>query len=132
VEGVQNIRAAIFSHFSNHFKGPLVDRPGVEELNFMMISHAQAGNLIHPFTLEEVKCAVWNCDSFKNPDLDDISFGFLKDFWHRVKDDFMRFISKFHHNSKLSKGINSNFISLIPKVESPQRLNDCKPISLVG
>ncbi|GAU41596.1 hypothetical protein TSUD_196650 [Trifolium subterraneum] len=38
----------------------------------------------------------------------------------------------FHRNGRLSKGINATFIALIPKVESPQRLNDFRPISLVG
>jgi hypothetical protein len=44
----------------------------------------------------------------------------------------MRFVSEFHRNDKLTKGLNSTFIALIPKVESPQRLNDFRPISLVG
>jgi hypothetical protein len=44
----------------------------------------------------------------------------------------MRFISEFHRNGKLTKGLNSTFIALIPKVDSPQRLNDFRPISLVG
>jgi hypothetical protein len=30
------------------------------------------------------------------------------------------------------KGLNSAFIALIPKVDSPKRLNDFRPISLVG
>jgi len=42
------------------------------------------------------------------------------------------FVSEFHHNGKLVKGINSTFIVLIPKVDNPQRLNDFRPISLVG
>ncbi|PNY01536.1 cysteine-rich receptor-like protein kinase [Trifolium pratense] len=46
--------------------------------------------------------------------------------------DVMRFITDFHRNGKLTKGINSTFIALIPKVDSPQRLNDFRPISLVG
>ncbi|MCI37006.1 cysteine-rich receptor-like protein kinase, partial [Trifolium medium] len=44
----------------------------------------------------------------------------------------MRLISDFHRNGKLTKGINSTFIALIPKVDSPQQLNDFRPISLVG
>jgi len=44
----------------------------------------------------------------------------------------MRFINDFHRNGKLTNGINSTFIALISKVESPQKLNDFRPISLVG
>jgi len=43
----------------------------------------------------------------------------------------MTFLVEFHRNGKLSKGINSTFIALIPKVQSPQRLNDFHPISMV-
>jgi len=49
-----------------------------------------------------------------------------------MKVDLMNFITDFHHNGKLTKGINSTFIALIPKVASPQRMNDYRPISLVG
>jgi len=44
----------------------------------------------------------------------------------------MRFISEFHRNEKLTKGINSTFIALIRKVDNPQRLHDFRPIALVG
>jgi len=44
----------------------------------------------------------------------------------------MRLVTEFHRNGKLKKGINSTFIALIPKVDSPQSLNDFHPISLVG
>ena len=88
--------------------------------------------MIKPFTLEEVKAAVWDCDNFKSPGPDGISFGFLKDFWDMLKNDVMRLLVEFHRNGKLAKGINSTFIALIPKVDSPQRLNDFRPISLVG
>jgi len=44
----------------------------------------------------------------------------------------MRFLVEFHRNEKLTKGLNSAFIALIPKFNSPQRLNDFRPISLVG
>jgi len=44
----------------------------------------------------------------------------------------MRFLLEFHRNGKLSKGVNSTFIALIPKVDCPQKLADFRPIALVG
>jgi hypothetical protein len=59
-----------------------------------------------------------------------VNFGFLKDFWEDVKGGMMCSITDFHKNGRLTRGINSTFIALIPKVDSPQRLNDFRPISL--
>ncbi|CAJ2667239.1 unnamed protein product [Trifolium pratense] len=109
-----------------------MERPGVENLQFKRLNHIECCSLIKPFTEAEVKSAVWDCDSYKSPGPDGINFGFFKDFWTELRGDVMRFISDFHRNGKLTKGINSTFIALIPKVDSPQRLNDFRPISLVS
>ena len=101
-------------------------------MRFSQLSLGEAGSLIRPFLLEEVKQAIWDCDSYKSPGPDGVNFGFLKQFWSILKGDFMRFITEFHHDGRLPKGINTTFIALIPKVVSPQRLNDFRPISLVG
>jgi len=132
VEGVQNICDAAYCHFSAHYKAVNMDRPGVENLQFNRLTMAESGNLIRPFTMDEVRKAVWDCDSFKSPGPDGISFGFIKQFWSELKDDFMRFVFEFQWNGRLTKGVNATFIALIPKVNSPQRLNDFRPISLVG
>ena len=71
-------------------------------------------------------------DSYKSPGPDGVNFGFLKDFWVEMHQDIMRFMVEFHRNGKLSKGINSTFIALIPKIDNPRKLNDYRPISLVG
>lgn len=67
VEGVQNIRTTVFNIFSTHFKNSAAARPGVETLSFRKLSYGESGNLTKPFSIEEVKQAVWDCDSFKNP-----------------------------------------------------------------
>jgi len=132
IDGVQNVRDAVFQPFSSHYKVTDLDRPGMEGLQFRQLCMVESGSLIRPFTLEEVKQAVWDCDSFKSPGPDGISFGFLKKFWPELKDDFMRFVLEFHRNGRLIKGVNATFISLIPKVDSPQRVNDFTPLSLLG
>jgi len=132
VEGVQPIQNAIFSHFRDHFVVQNTSRPGAENLNFKQLSYAEGRSLILPFSEAEVKAAVWDCESFKSPGPDGVNFGFIKDFWEDIKGDVMQCISEFHRNGKLSRGINTTFIALIPKVDSPQRLNDFRPIALIG
>ncbi|MCH79399.1 cysteine-rich receptor-like protein kinase [Trifolium medium] len=132
VEGVVPIRNAVVSHFATHFKAVTMERPGVENLVFKRLQVAEVSSLIKPFSMEEIKAAVWDCDSYKSPGPDGINFGFVKDFWAEIQGDVMRFCSEFHRNGRLAKGLNATFIALIPKVASPQRLNDFRPISLVG
>jgi len=132
IEGVDNVRKAVFSHFSTHFQASFAQLPSIEGLQFSLLSHREGASLVKPFSVEEVKNAVWDCDNYKCPGPDGITFGFIKDFWDILRDDVMHFLGEFHMNGRLTKGINSTFIALIPKVESPQRLNDFRPISLVG
>ncbi|PNY01535.1 cysteine-rich receptor-like protein kinase, partial [Trifolium pratense] len=58
--------------------------------------------------------------------------GVSEDFWDVLKIDLLNFFAEFHRNGKLTKGLNSTFIALIPKVESPQRVADFHPIALVS
>ncbi|GAU15917.1 hypothetical protein TSUD_41400 [Trifolium subterraneum] len=132
VEGVAPIRHAVVSHFTSHFKVVSLEMHGVDNLIFKQLTPAEDSSLIKPFSLEEVKAVVWDCDNFKSPGLDGLNFGFNKDFWKEMQGDIMRFIVEFHRNGRLTKGINATFIALIPKVEIPQQLNDFRPISLVG
>jgi len=132
IKGAANVRAAVLSHFSDHFQAHRMPRPSMDALQFRSLSCRQTTGLIKPFTLEEVKVVVWDCDNYKCPGPDGITFGFIKDFWHILKDDVMRFLVEFHRNGKSTKGINSTFIALIPKADNPQRLNDFCPISFVG
>ncbi|RHN60029.1 putative RNA-directed DNA polymerase [Medicago truncatula] len=132
VEGVENVRTTMYNHFSSHFQARCANRPSMDGLHFRSLNLREGVDLIKPFSFEEVKNAVWDCDSFKSPGPDGISFGFVKEFWDVLKGDVMRFLVEFHRNGKFAKGINSMFIALIPKVDSPQGLNDFRPILLVN
>jgi hypothetical protein len=132
VEGVDNVRSTVYTHFSSHFQSRRDRRPSMEVMHFRSLSNRERADLTKPFSVDEVKAAVWDCDNFKSPGPDDITFRFIKDFWDILKIDVMRVLLEFHRNGKLAKGINNTFIALIPKVDNPQRLNDFRPISLVG
>jgi len=55
VEGVQNICATVYKHFSTHFQPLCAARPSVDGLFFRKLSYGEAGNLTKLFFIEEVK-----------------------------------------------------------------------------
>jgi len=132
IEGVEPVRQLIFQHISNHFKKSSQVRLDIGGLVFKSLSEMKGTDLIKPFLLEEIKAAVWECYNFKCPGPNGINLGFFKDFWEILKVDLLIFFAEFYHNGKLTKGLNSTFIALTPKVESPQRVADFRPISLVS
>lgn len=69
--------------------------------------------------MEEIKEAVWSCDSSKSPGPDGFTFGFIKDFWEVMKEEVVAFVQEFHRNGRLVRGLNAAFIVLIPKKENP-------------
>jgi len=81
---------------------------------------------------DEVKGAVWNCDSSNSPGPDGFNFGFIKFCWDILKGDVVSAVQRFAEGGSWPKGTNASFITLVPKVANPQQLNDLRPISLVG
>ena len=85
IEGVDKVRATVFSHFSSHFQSRRLNRPSMDGIQFRSLSHQQGTGLIKPFSVEEVKAVVWDCDNYKCSGPDGISFENLQrliDFRH--------------------------------------------------
>ncbi|GKV07784.1 hypothetical protein SLEP1_g19505 [Rubroshorea leprosula] len=84
------------------------------------------------FSEEEIKNAVWDCESSKSPGPDGFNFKFVKCMWEDIKSEIAGFIREFQEHGRLVRGSNASFITLIPKVENPQRIEEYRPISLIG
>lgn len=126
------IKEEVFRFYEKKFTEDRVSRPKFINPLFKMISMMDAIRIEFPFSLEEVKTAIWQCGSEKAPGPDGYIFKFFKKLWDIVKYDVMNFVRYFEEYGALSHGCNSSFIKLVPKVKDPLSLNDFRPIILIG
>lgn len=84
------------------------------------------------FELNKIKDSIWNCSGEKAPGPDRFTFKFIKHFWPIMQGVIMRFVKHFEQFGYFSRGSNSSFISLFPKVKNPTSSNEFRPISLIG
>lgn len=96
------------------------------------VKEESVNNLSTQITLEEVEFALRSLDSNKAPGPDGLNEAFIKKIWDYIRSDFMAIIKTFQATRELLKGINSSFITLIPKIETPVSPGDYKPISLIN
>jgi len=104
----------------------------LDNVRFNSISTEENELLVGEFSEEEIRTAVWNCDSSKSPDPDGFNFGFLKFSWDIIKADVLSAVKDFTSKNQWPRGTNASFLCLVPKVENPQQLGEFRPISLVG
>jgi len=89
-------------------------------------------SLITVFTEKEIRDAVWQCEGTKSLGPDGFNFNFLKKNWEVIKEEFVAVMVLFHETGSIPKGCNASFVALVPKVRDPVKLEQYRPISLVG
>ena len=80
-------------------------------------------------TDEEIKAILFKMKEDKAPRPDGFSAGFFQKLWHIVGVDVCAAIKSFFESEKLLKEFNNTAITLIPKINSPSKLSDYRPIS---
>jgi hypothetical protein len=81
---------------------------------------------------EEIDAIVKGLPADKAPSSDGFNDMFNKKCWHIINHSFYELISQFYNGPVNLQSINSSFITLVPKVQSPSMVNDYKTISLLG
>ncbi|KAJ9560860.1 hypothetical protein OSB04_006020 [Centaurea solstitialis] len=120
------------SHFAERFIEPSVMRPKFWSSNFKKLSSQDIHMIERPFSMEEIKEAVWDCDGSKAPGPDGFNFNFIKKFWEVIKKDIFAAVKNFERTKKLSRGCNASFLALVPKKDDPLLISEYRPISLLG
>lgn len=94
-----------------------------------------ASNLEHlddSFCLEEIDRIIAELPSNKSPGPDGFNGDFLKKCWPTIKQDFFNLCESFQEGEVCLQSINSSYITLIPKMDSPTQVGDYRPISLLN
>ncbi|XP_028079407.1 uncharacterized protein LOC114281149 [Camellia sinensis] len=114
--------------------GSIIEEP--MEIRAKVKAHFMSAQVVEQleakFIEEEIRNVIKRCEGNKAPRPDGFNMAFFKKCWGIVKSDVLQFMMDFHQNASFVGGINSSFIALILKSNSPSCLNDYRPISLIG
>ncbi|KAJ0477029.1 putative RNA-directed DNA polymerase [Helianthus annuus] len=126
------IKESLFDFFRLQFTEPMPVRPNLVCPNLTSITDSDADMLVSPFSEEEIKVAVWDCEGDRAPGPDGFNFKFIKRCWSGLRLDIIKLFDKFFMEGSLNKCCTSSFIALIPKSKDPTGPADFRPISLIG
>nr|GEY86414.1 hypothetical protein [Tanacetum cinerariifolium] len=120
--------------FINHYE-LFLGQPGntsafnTDNLFPTTLNENEALNMVSDISSQEVKSAMFSMGNDKSPGPDGFTAAFFKDTWDIIGVDVIKAVKEFFTNGRLLKELNHTIIALIPKVNSPARVTDYRPIS---
>jgi hypothetical protein len=89
-------------------------------------------DMVDPFQVEEIDNIIKRMPPDKTPGPDGFNGLFLKKCWKIIKGDFFALCDEFYSSCANLEGLNTSYITLIPKTNSPETVSDYRPISLMN
>ncbi|XP_028058886.1 uncharacterized protein LOC114262720 [Camellia sinensis] len=132
LEDPYSVKNEVWLHFSNLFKDDWKIRPTLKG-EFKSIRLSTDFHVLEAdFSEEEIWAVVNDCNRNKAPGPNDFNLMFFQKFWKVLKGEVLKFMQEFHASGSLILGLNSSFITLVPKKEKALSLNEFRSISLIG
>ncbi|PWA66526.1 RNA-directed DNA polymerase, eukaryota, Reverse transcriptase zinc-binding domain protein [Artemisia annua] len=101
----------------------------IDSLFTKKVSEVEAMEMSRMVSEEEVKNALFDIDDNKAPGPDGYTSKFFKKAWSVIKEDFYKAVNEFFVSGKLLGQLNATLITLVPKIQTPQRVTDFRPIA---
>jgi hypothetical protein len=96
------------------------------------ISSDMRNSLESPFEKKEVEDIVKNLPNDKSPCPDGFNNEFIKSCWPIIGDDIFSLVTNFYNGEVELESINTSFITLIAKTDTPLNAGEFRPISLLN
>ncbi|GJV55861.1 RNA-directed DNA polymerase, eukaryota, reverse transcriptase zinc-binding domain protein [Tanacetum coccineum] len=137
-KGTDNIRYVddeVPIQLLKHFESFLSPQPNMECLDLdskifkNKIDLDVAGEMIRKVSKDEIKEAMFSIDDNKAPGPDGFTAKFFKKAWFCIGEDVCNAVEEFFLNGKLLGELNDTLITLVPKVSTPNRVTDFRPIA---
>ncbi|XP_043699839.1 uncharacterized protein LOC122650493 [Telopea speciosissima] len=128
---VSEIGNHIVAHFENFFKrGTNAREPAMLSVIPKIISDVEKDMLTKIPTQEEIKAAVFDLDPNSALGPDGYPGTFFRVCWDFIGRDVCRGVQNFFKEGVITKGVNCNFMCLIPKVDGANRVGQFRPLCL--
>ena len=94
------------------------------------VSQEMNDKLLQPFHASEVQIALKQMEANTAPGPNGLPPIFYKQFWAKIGDEVSTVVLAVLNSGIIPPNLNHTFITLIPKIQSPRRVTDFRPISL--
>ena len=96
------------------------------------VTQAENDFLTGPFSEKEITEAIFAMEHNKTPGTDGFPVEFYQKFWEVIKQDLLNLFNEFHAGGLPIFELNFGVITLIPKVEEANRIQQYRPICLLN
>ncbi|GJR26775.1 RNA-directed DNA polymerase, eukaryota, reverse transcriptase zinc-binding domain protein [Tanacetum coccineum] len=125
----------IVEQFVKHFqeflgkKDVVTDLPTEEIVFSNKLSREEKANMCRGVSEVEVKNAMFEIEDSKAPGPDGFTVRFYKSAWSIIGKDICKAVQEFFITGKLLGEVNATLISLVPKVQNPDKVFEFRPIA---
>ena len=133
--GVWRQDTELKDHITEYFKKLFtseIEQPNQDVLSLVKrrVSTEMNNALLSPYTADDVRKALFDIGDLKAPGPDGLHAIFYKRFWPMLGDDLIEEVLKAVNTCTIPSGWNDTAIVMIPKVNSPEKVTQFRPISL--
>ena len=130
-EDMDEINSIITGYFGNLFTSQVnVPNRNVLDHVHTRVTTDMNERLMAPYSAEEVKKALFYIGYLKAPGPDGLHAIFYKRFWPMFDDDLVAEVLSAVNSQVMPQGWNDTTIVMIPKVQTPEKVSQFRPISL--